>query len=988
MARNLPKRLWFYFLQLNIYKKSFDNGPSSSQDLIATRTYVCTFVLSILITTIIATFYIRTITSVEYSPLLKRFSKLSNDYPNTLHCVCSQISITYKTFVSIETKLHQVCSSEFVKQGWIDQVFAQHNQLSSSFDDYRITLSFFWQIISRFCVISEKTWSDIVIGFEGSSLVSPTAITEQSVRSQIRETIKNEQSLSQGTLTRNLRLLQRMISGNQFVSSMSTNFQLHYSNGNSSDEMSPRMLAKNYDNCSCLNLDGCPHPATFNDATGQLVIVPGMLGDCLIMDGTLASTLECYYDQTCISLLHQSLANDVQPLSIDRNKRFHPNSTIRMLFDEIMLDELVDEIRYDQYYTECNPSYCSYSYSRRFDVLFVITTVIGLVGTLSMIIRIISPVIASLYLRWKNRTAAEVVVPEQNQGNIFDRLRHLSNYVRRTLVEFNLFEERSTRTPTVIHREILLTRVFVLLMIMATIGITFYAFLNKESQVKTVTHPSLATYSQLYQDHPDSFKCPCSKLSISYDKFLNFSAILHQVCSSDLISPVWLNYLASLNPDDVPPWTKTPFSRDFRTIGATYFQLLKAFCSLAETNMNSAKERINDMQFVNDYVINPTRFLEETGAMTHSFVTTTNSHFAQDHDWMSIIFSTSYFLSGTNINFLAVVNNDDVDIDIVYLYRLDYIEHGEIGISSICTCGVDLHGLACDVVTILYSNSSQFDDFDQVFWEIRVCCVPIFGFIRYDINWWYNGTYLKNIQKSYATVLHSLPSSHIQSLNRSVRTQFESVTLNDLLRKMFIEEWLVDGGHFDRFYNECAPSSCSFTVYERRPTIVVLLLIIAICGGLNRGLRLFVSFIGKIAFLIVNKWKNENIPGPENISIITRIFRAIANANLFETEDQSELTKRKQKFYTKIYLILFIGSLSVILFYTVIIQRSVMKTYMIHSIEEYERLHDLHEKDLNCPCNHISIPYDDFITALAVNAFHQACIPRYIHEILLDGKSG
>ena len=226
----------------------------------------------------------------------------------------------------------------------------------------------FWQIISSFCTISNNTWSNIIQTFQASYIISPTPLTEQSVRNQVREVLSYEKSLSQTTLTRNLCLLQRLVSGNRLVSGVPTNFELRYPN----DTNPPEMFTKKYGNCSCVTIDGCPHIATFNNTTnGQLITIPGMIADCLIVDSVLASTLECYYDRECIFLLHQSLDNETQPLSSHRNKYFTVNSTIRMLFDEIMTDEFIPDIHLELYYSECNPTYCVYSYVRRFDFLFV-----------------------------------------------------------------------------------------------------------------------------------------------------------------------------------------------------------------------------------------------------------------------------------------------------------------------------------------------------------------------------------------------------------------------------------------------------------------------------------------------------------------------------------------------------------------------------------------------------------------------------------------
>ncbi|CAF1394251.1 unnamed protein product [Rotaria sordida] len=350
---------------------------------------------------------VRTVEKIEYVPSHIKFSQLVRNYPSTLHCPCSKFGITYDTFVTIQINFHQVCSSQFIQQTWIDSIFNQQNMLSLSSDDFRRTLSLFWQVIASFCMMNNRTWIDTVTSFDASRILSPRATAEEVVRNQVQADLNNYIILAQATFARSLLAIRRTTSANQIISALATNFYLHYLPTDLDSSESPKMSPRIFNNCSCLNIAGCPHPATFNDNYNHIVTIPGLLDDCLIIDGTLSSTLECYYNQTCLSLLHPSLTIDVEPLINTRNKYFMVNSTVQMLLDKIMIDEMISDIRFDLYYSQCNPAYCSYSYTHRFDVLFIITTIIGIFGGLSFALRFISPFVAAIVLRWKNRRVFE-----------------------------------------------------------------------------------------------------------------------------------------------------------------------------------------------------------------------------------------------------------------------------------------------------------------------------------------------------------------------------------------------------------------------------------------------------------------------------------------------------------------------------------------------------------------------------------------------------
>ncbi len=62
------------------------------------------------------------------------------------------------------------------------------------------------------------------------------------------------------------------------------------------------------------------------------------------------------------------------------------NSTVEMILNQIMIDEITSDIQFDLFYSQCNPAYCSYSYTHRFDALFIITTIIGIFGGLSFVL--------------------------------------------------------------------------------------------------------------------------------------------------------------------------------------------------------------------------------------------------------------------------------------------------------------------------------------------------------------------------------------------------------------------------------------------------------------------------------------------------------------------------------------------------------------------------------------------------------------------------
>ena len=1010
MPSQYIRRLWQSFQELNLFKKPSSNAGTSERERLATRIYIYLLIVLLLALATISALIVHSIERLERTPSPVRFSQLVHAYPDTLNCPCSKFGIIYDSFVSLRVQFHQVCSSHFVQQASIDAMLAEQNKSAFAEDDVRATLPFFWQTIAGLCIASNKTWIDTVTAFGGSQIVSPAAVSEHTLQSQVHAALDNQLSVAQATLAWNLLAIRSTITGNQMVSALATNFHLGYASVEGVTSDTPKMLPRTFDNCSCLNREGCPRPALVNDSYDRPVLVPGMAIDCLIVDGTLGSTLACYYDRSCVTLLHKSLSTWVEPLSNWSNRNFAIDSSVQELVNELMLDEKTTDIHFDDFYSQCNPALCTYSYYRRFDILFIVTTILGIFGGLSFVLRLIAPIIAKIILRRKNRVSpVDRAISSTSNGRtrrelnyfhtlisffvvsvIVSHLRSIPGRAYKTMVTLNLFERHTPRTPVNISREIYLTRAFLLLLSLCAVTSGFYLFLLVQNQVVMVTNPSHLTYEQLYNEHPSTLQCPCAHLSVRYGEFLNVTFVLHQVCSSHLVSPAWLNYLALFDTSKVPPWTETGYSRDFRSIGSSYFQLLATFCSLAEININDAQRSFYETRFINEHVLAPPLFTQQSLALTKEMVETTRNHFSRVLDWINIVFIESEFLTGTNINSYFIVKSDGrVETRSAQLFIFSRIDDdGGVIIRGDCFCAV-FHG-RCFLKSSLHLNGSRFHDSNQFLEQIPTGCVPLSGFLQSSMAWWYNETYLNTIRATYEAVISAQPSPNATlALDVTVPTRFFKGRLKTLVDEMLLESSIINDTSFERYYNACAPNSCSYTVSRRRNLIVVITLFISVCGGLNRALQLLVPVIGKIVFVLMDRCKHRAATDPIRARcqhLRNRVSRSIRRLNLFETIDADETQVEQQILYTRIYLVLFGTVLGLLLFYSAIVERSITRTTTFTSVEDYESHVDLYPDGIKCPCSRVSIPYGEFMTQLQVASFHQVCSTNVINTVLQEGE--
>jgi beta-lactamase regulating signal transducer with metallopeptidase domain len=155
--------------------------------------------------------------------------------------------------------------------------------------------------------------------------------------------------------------------------------------------------ARFYGNCSCAFSAACISPTgIYNYPSPQnLLDIPGFYTGCFIIESLLQSNLQCVYNQTFINQLQTYLvlpfAMNVTALDATLPSQYSPNTAIDELLDTLMIEEWNLTQMYDQYFNECQPIQCSYSIEARNDIIYIVTTVIGIIGGLVTVLKLVIP---------------------------------------------------------------------------------------------------------------------------------------------------------------------------------------------------------------------------------------------------------------------------------------------------------------------------------------------------------------------------------------------------------------------------------------------------------------------------------------------------------------------------------------------------------------------------------------------------------------------
>ena len=874
MIRRLLIQFWKFFLQLNLFESDSTESQVIKVERWSTRIYLIAMLLLLSISSIISLSMAHSIDGYAAYPTQKTFERLVKDHPSTLKCPCTQLSIAYGLFSQVNVQLHQVCSSSFVSTEWIQSIWIDDYYSFSLYQsDVRRTLSVFWQIIAGFCQLSDISINSTIERFEKTLLLTPLALNENLLRTETRTTFDSLISSTYATFSRNLLAIESVTAGNQLVSGLATNFDARLS-PDSRLLLSPRMLG----NCSCLNLEGCPRPST--DETFNSI--PGLISDCLMIEGTLQSSLECYYNISCISLLHPSMSS-IQALKTENDHYSLPNWSLERLLQSFMIEQVFIVLEFERFYENCQPIFCSYTYSRRFDFLHTFTIVIGVYGGLSVILAFIVPITAKEIIKRKQRARPRIDTPrtlpplnESELGkvakshrclfflaqSIFNRLGILRRDVWSALLSLNLFKTRHSDAEQV-SRQCITTRLFILLMTAATTIIAIYIFFSIQTQIITVSDPSLDIYETLYAKHALTLSCPCTRISIPYGTFLTINYTLHQICSSTLTSSEWLDYILASDQTTTNDFSSIDFFEiDFRRILPSYFQLLRSSCLVARDMIDQALDTLSITRFVNDRVLSKDRFIEQMQNLNKSFTSSIQLEFSSTNRWLYLTSTTSQFLIGLNLNGELRIddNNSTVRIKDPEMALISYVTEDFYGVRGVCSCRFIAN--QCQVVSVFYETNTDESVSKKYFVGMNAGCTPWLGLLQSNIDWWFSVHYVERIRQILMENVRNRSIPNLEPLRNDTETRFPCENgsypvFEDLLEEVLIEKWRGNTTRFDLFYEQCAPRECTYTITAKRSPLAALLVLISISSGLNRILRWISSFSLLLGFLIIDKYRRH-----------------------------------------------------------------------------------------------------------------------------------
>lgn len=265
--------------------------------------------------------------------------------------------------------------------------------------------------------MANQTVQDSLQSFYRTKFVTNQVISNQSFQTQIDLTIEQFTKTVPESLQRTLDLLKTNFENNLFITPMVAFFR---TGPNSAFPDSTIVLAESMElfprrheceqsklvdqmPCYCFasSFYDCDQNTTIDD-NDTIYDIPGMVRSWFPLQSLLNSTLECFYNDTCLSEIKKYINSTVSPtnfttlksssLSLDNNEY----DKIELLAKDLFIESWNNGSSFQSYFNQCHPLICQYTYKSRPNLIYIVATIIGLIGVVNSLLRLLLPLVIKL----------------------------------------------------------------------------------------------------------------------------------------------------------------------------------------------------------------------------------------------------------------------------------------------------------------------------------------------------------------------------------------------------------------------------------------------------------------------------------------------------------------------------------------------------------------------------------------------------------------
>lgn len=301
-------------MNFNLFEQVHNEEYRRNTEILSTRIYLLLMIMGMIAIMSYATIIPYTVTYNVKLPSIDVYRQLIREYPS-LTCECQQSVNNFSLFTSFSPRFHQFCSSGWSQEFGVPRFTPLQTRFVVNGFGIAITLASSYLQGRILCNIVKDIIPKSITAYLKTNYLSIYLTNENEFISSMTTSIKGMKNSILVTMTPFVLLMLNMAQGNQLLSGIVSNAKFSYNISAINEENRIRLLWTNPTNKSCqcgLSSDSCRFSYedfcnhTFSGIPTQLCGArrTHVFIACEPMNGWLPTTIECFYNETCIRLMY------------------------------------------------------------------------------------------------------------------------------------------------------------------------------------------------------------------------------------------------------------------------------------------------------------------------------------------------------------------------------------------------------------------------------------------------------------------------------------------------------------------------------------------------------------------------------------------------------------------------------------------------------------------------------------------------------------
>jgi hypothetical protein len=307
-------------IEINLFNNNSRDPAEVRYGRSSTRLYLILLIGALTVLILYTSIAVHTIHTTIASPSQEQYEELELQYPNTLQCPCTVVTIPYKEFIHVAPVYHQLCESDFIQPFWYESFpFSEYGQFASIL----FVGSSHFRTLATLCDLANLTIVDENRRFSSTMLINAQAVSRNLFSSKADAIIDKFLDSTRAKFSNIMLLINTVIHVNQYITGLGTNSEVFieatYPLLEPSGLNRSRIIVYSRNSfvgdryMYCAQNASCDFTKLLGDSND--IIAEGLRTDCWVVNSVLESTLSCWYNDSCIDRFRKILAADDFPLN-------------------------------------------------------------------------------------------------------------------------------------------------------------------------------------------------------------------------------------------------------------------------------------------------------------------------------------------------------------------------------------------------------------------------------------------------------------------------------------------------------------------------------------------------------------------------------------------------------------------------------------------------------------------------------------------------